>query len=85
MLLDFEVAHCSRRCAASGRALAAGEHYFSTLHMEQGAPVRRDFAADDLRSDVPNWEHPRVPFYVQSLPHRDGTDGFFVARLRKAA
>src|SRR5829696_6618872 len=44
-----------------------------------------EFEADDLRSDAPLWEHPRVPFYVQSLPHRDGTDGFFIARLRRAA
>jgi 16S rRNA C967 or C1407 C5-methylase (RsmB/RsmF family) len=25
-----------------------------------------------------------VPRFVQTLPHRDGTDGFFIARLRKA-
>jgi 16S rRNA (cytosine967-C5)-methyltransferase len=42
------------------------------------------FSADDLRSDPLLWEHPRVPFYAQSLPHRDGTDGFFIARLRRA-
>ena len=48
MLLDFEIANCTRRCAASGRALAPGETYFSTLHMERGAPVRRDYAARRL-------------------------------------
>ena len=42
-----------------------------------------EFTADDAVSDAPNWEHPSVPFYVQSLPHRDGTDGFFMARLRR--
>jgi 16S rRNA C967 or C1407 C5-methylase (RsmB/RsmF family) len=26
-----------------------------------------------------------VPGLLQTLPHRDGTDGFFVARLRKRA
>jgi hypothetical protein len=46
MQLDVEIAPCTRRCAVSGRALAPGEHYYSTLHMEQGAPVRRDYAAD---------------------------------------
>jgi 16S rRNA (cytosine967-C5)-methyltransferase len=45
------------------------------------------FAADDLvaeqrASGGPVWEHPRVARFVQTLPHRDGTDGFFVARLR---
>jgi 16S rRNA (cytosine967-C5)-methyltransferase len=42
-----------------------------------------EFTNDDALSDAPNWEHPHVPFYVQSLPHRDGTDGFFMARLRR--
>jgi len=46
---------------------------------------RGDFAADDLRADVPLWEHARVPAFAQSLPHRDGTEGFFVARLRRRA
>jgi 16S rRNA (cytosine967-C5)-methyltransferase len=45
---------------------------------------RTDFAADDLRSELPVWQHPRVPMFLQTLPHRDGTDGFFVARLRRA-
>jgi 16S rRNA (cytosine967-C5)-methyltransferase len=46
------------------------------------------FALDDARaaaSDLPVWDHPTVPGVLQTLPHRDGTDGFFVARLRKVA
>ena len=46
------------------------------------------FALEDPRvvaSDLPVWEHPSVAGVLQTLPHRDGTDGFFVARLRKAA
>ena len=43
-----------------------------------------DFALDDPPSDVPVWDHPTVPRLQQSLPHRDGTDGFFIARLRRA-
>jgi hypothetical protein len=46
MLLDYEIAHCTRRCAVGGRALAPGESYYSTLHLERGAAVRRDYAAD---------------------------------------
>jgi 16S rRNA (cytosine967-C5)-methyltransferase len=42
-----------------------------------------DFEADDLRRDVPVWQHPSVPSYLQTLPHRDGTEGFFIARLRR--
>ncbi|MFN8109818.1 MAG: transcription antitermination factor NusB [Thermoleophilia bacterium] len=30
----------------------------------------------------PHLEHPRLPGALLTLPHRDGTDGFFVARLR---
>jgi 16S rRNA (cytosine967-C5)-methyltransferase len=36
-------------------------------------------------SDLPVWDHPTVPGVRQTLPHRDGTDGFFVARLRRTA
>lgn len=36
-------------------------------------------------SDRMVWEHPSVPSFVQTLPHRDNTDGFFVARLGKRA
>jgi 16S rRNA (cytosine967-C5)-methyltransferase len=45
---------------------------------------RPDFTADDLRSEAPVCQHPRVPMFLQTLPHRDGTDGFFIARLRRA-
>ena len=41
------------------------------------------FAADDLRSDAPVWQHPSVPTCLLTLPSRDGTDGFFMARLRR--
>jgi 16S rRNA (cytosine967-C5)-methyltransferase len=50
---------------------------------------RPDFAADDLpaeraASGGPVWDHPGVPRFLQTLPHRDGTDGFFIARLRRS-
>ena len=41
------------------------------------------FEADDLREAVPVWQHPAVPRHLQTLPHRDGTEGFFIARLRR--
>ena len=43
----------------------------------------QEFEADDLRREVPVWQHPSVPSYLQTLPHRDGTEGFFIARLRR--
>jgi 16S rRNA (cytosine967-C5)-methyltransferase len=45
---------------------------------------RPDFALDDLPSGLPVWDHPSVPGFLQTLPHRDGTDGFFVARLQRS-
>jgi 16S rRNA (cytosine967-C5)-methyltransferase len=44
---------------------------------------RGDFRADDLRSEVPLWNDARVPGFAQTLPHRHGTEGFFIARLRR--
>ena len=45
---------------------------------------RDDFGVDELPSDLPVWDHPSVPGFLQTLPHRDGTDGFFIARLRRS-
>ena len=41
------------------------------------------FEADDLQAEMPVWKHPGVPRHLQTLPHRDATDGFFIARLRR--
>ena len=42
-----------------------------------------DFRVERPPSDLPVWDHPSVPALQQSLPHRDGTDGFFISRLRR--
>ena len=39
---------------------------------------------DDLAIRRPVWKHPTVPRTLQTLPHRDRTDGFFIARLARA-
>ena len=44
---------------------------------------RPDVEREDLARDRPEVAHPAVPGYLQLLPHRDGADGFFIARLRK--
>ena len=41
------------------------------------------FEADDLRGVAPLWEHPGMPGALLTLPHRDRTEGFFIARLRR--
>ena len=45
---------------------------------------RPDLEVDDLHADLPLWEHQDVPRFLQTMPHRHGTAGFFVARLRRA-
>lgn len=42
-----------------------------------GAPL------DDLAAERPDLAHPRLPGALLTLPHRHGTDGFFIARLRR--
>jgi 16S rRNA (cytosine967-C5)-methyltransferase len=44
---------------------------------------RPDFEAEDLRAVAPLWQHQHMPRALQTLPHRDGTEGFFIARLRR--
>lgn len=39
-------------------------------------------AFDPLDGELPGMAHPRLPGALLTLPHRHGTDGFFVARLR---
>jgi 16S rRNA (cytosine967-C5)-methyltransferase len=39
--------------------------------------------ADDLGAEWPRYRHPRRPEFLLTLPHRDRTAGFFVARLRR--
>ena len=45
--------------------------------------ARPDLRLDDLQSAHPLWEHPRRGAFLLTMPHRDGTDGFFIARLRR--
>jgi hypothetical protein len=71
MLLDFEITHCSRQCAASGRTFAPGEAYFSTLHIEGGAAVRKDYSAAEWRGpaeDAIAWWKSRVADNDSSKP-----------------
>ena len=43
-----------------------------------------EFAPDDLSAVHPVWKHPSMPRTLQTLPHRDRTDGFFIARFTRA-
>jgi hypothetical protein len=46
MLLDFEVQRCTRRCAATDRALDPGDVCYSVLEIDGADVVRKDFCAD---------------------------------------
>jgi len=43
----------------------------------------RDFSLDDLAAELPAFAMPAVRGAVLTLPHRDRTAGFFIARLRR--
>jgi 16S rRNA (cytosine967-C5)-methyltransferase len=90
-----ELAALQRRIlAAAGAATAPGGtlvYSVCTISAAEGEGVvgrfeseHPEFVVDDLQASYPEWAHPRYPSYLQLLPDRDGTDGFFVARLRRA-
>jgi 16S rRNA (cytosine967-C5)-methyltransferase len=80
---------------AGGRALRPGGtlvYSTCTISPAENEEVVRAFLAAEpgftvagLPSDLPLWDHPAVPGFAQTLPHRDGTEGFFIARLRREA
>jgi 16S rRNA (cytosine967-C5)-methyltransferase len=43
-----------------------------------------DFCVDDLGGCLPALRHPSASELVLTLPHRDRTQGFFIARLRRS-
>ena len=57
-----------------------------TLSAEENEDVVRAAGAelDDLGAELPELAHPRLPEALLTLPHRHGTDGFFIARMRAA-
>lgn len=44
-----------------------------------------DFTLDDLAPEHPRYAHPRSPGFLLTLPHRDSTAGFFIARMRRSS
>lgn len=79
--------------AAAARALRPGgvmvystctispeENELQVQRLLAGSPELR---ADDLQSEYPLWKHPGVDRHLLLMPHRDGTQGFFIARLRR--
>lgn len=51
--------------------------------LEEFLSERSDFRAEDLSAEHPELTDRRCARYLQLLPPRDRTDGFFIARLRR--
>jgi 16S rRNA (cytosine967-C5)-methyltransferase len=75
---------------AAGATRPGGRLVYSvcTISAREGAEVMGAFlaeaagwAAEDLGSVYPDWRHHDDGRYLQLLPHRHGTDGFFIASL----
>jgi 16S rRNA (cytosine967-C5)-methyltransferase len=74
--------------AATGRT-GALVYSVCTISRQEGEGVidaflraHPDWEADDLGAAYPRYRQ-RGGRYLQLFPHRDGTDGFFIARLRR--
>lgn len=51
--------------------------------IEQFLYGNSDFELDDLVGEWPSHFHPRAPRFLMTLPDRDRTAGFFIARMRR--
>jgi 16S rRNA (cytosine967-C5)-methyltransferase len=57
-----------------------------TINADENEAVVDDSSLEvdaTLADEWPQYRHPRRPEFVLTLPHRDRTSGFFVARLRR--
>ena len=89
-----ELAALQARILASGAAAlrAGGTLVYSvcTISAAEGVGVVNDFleahpgfSAEPLGHEHPEWADRLDARHLQLLPHRDGTDGFFMARMRR--
>jgi 16S rRNA (cytosine967-C5)-methyltransferase len=89
-----ELAALQRRilAAAAGATAPGGTLVYATCTIsaqenervvEDLIAARADFDIEDLRVDHPAWHHPTVGRALLTLPSRDRTAGFFIARLSR--
>jgi 16S rRNA (cytosine967-C5)-methyltransferase len=62
--------------------ISPAENELQVERLLAGHPQLR---ADDLHSEYPLWKHPYVARHLLLMPHRDATQGFFIARLRRGS
>jgi 16S rRNA (cytosine967-C5)-methyltransferase len=72
--------------AAAERVKPGGTVTYSvcTLNADENEAVvdAVGLAVDDLGAEWPAFRHPKRPEFLLTTPHRHGTSGFFIARLR---
>jgi 16S rRNA (cytosine967-C5)-methyltransferase len=72
--------------AAAERVKPGGVVVYSvcTLNTDENEVVvdASGLAAEDLGGEWPLFRHPKRPEFLLTTPHRHGTSGFFIARLR---
>jgi 16S rRNA (cytosine967-C5)-methyltransferase len=72
--------------SAAERIKAGGRIVYSvcTLNADENEAVvdAGGLEPDDLGAEWPGFRHPKRPEFLLTTPHRHGTSGFFVARLR---
>jgi 16S rRNA (cytosine967-C5)-methyltransferase len=73
--------------SAADRVRAGGAILYSvcTINRAENEDVvdASGLEPDDLGAEWPRFRHPSRPEFLLTLPHRDRTSGFFVARLRR--
>ncbi|MGC4006880.1 MAG: hypothetical protein QM811_28650 [Pirellulales bacterium] len=63
-MIDFDLRHCTRHCAATGRELRPGEDYFTVLRKAGADVLRDDYAADAWTGPPPDclaWWKAKLP------------------------
>ena len=72
--------------AAAERVRPGGSILYSvcTLNADENEAIvdAMGLEVEDLGAEWPQFRHPKWPEFLLTLPHRDRTSGFFIARLR---
>jgi 16S rRNA (cytosine967-C5)-methyltransferase len=92
-MADLAETQAALLAAAASRVRPGGVLVYSTCtispreneeQLRAFLAARPEWSADDLAKQLPDCSHAAEPRFLQLLPHVHGTDGFFIARLRRA-
>ncbi len=86
--LQAQILRAGARAVRPGGVLVYSTCTISPLENEEQIAAflgeHAEFEPEPAGSEWGLWEHAGVPSALQTLPHRDGTDGFFIIRMRRA-